>query len=138
MEVVTDYKSLKMRIEFLEKNRVYQKERIIDEVHGFTESLKPANIFRNFLHSMQGSSELKSDIIHGVIGLGTGFLTNQMLLNSFHGPVKKIMSVILQAGITNAAVKYPEEIKAKGISFLTRILQAMKLKTDHYHDLPGE
>jgi hypothetical protein len=131
MEVVTDLKSLKMRIQFLEKNRVYQKEAIQEDVHSFVESIKPANIFRNLLHSVQESSELKSDIIHGLIGVGTGFLTNKMLLNSFHGPLKKIMSVVVQAGITNVAVKYPDEIKARSISFLTRMLQAMKFKTDN-------
>ena len=130
MEVVTDLKSLKMRIEFLEKNRVYQKEAIIDEAHSFMESLKPANLFRSLLHSVQTSSELKSDILHGLVGVGTGFLTNKMLLSSFHGPLKNILATVVQAGITNVAVKYPDEIKAKSISFLTRMLQAIKFKSD--------
>ncbi|HEY0092478.1 MAG TPA: hypothetical protein VGB43_08330 [Flavobacterium sp.] len=130
MEVVTDLKSLKMRIEFLQKNRVYQKETILEETHAIIDSLKPANIFRSFLHTAQGSSELKSDIMHGIIGLGTGMLTNKLLLNSFNGPLKKLLAIVVQAGITNVAVKYPEEIKAKGISFLTRMLQAIKFKSD--------
>ncbi len=131
MEVVTDLKSLKMRIEFLEKNRVYQKEAIINEAHAFADSLKPANLFRKLLRSVQESSEMKSDILHGLVGLGTGFLTNKMLLSSFNGPFKKILATVVQAGITNVAVKYPDEIKAKGISFLTRMLQAIKFKSDN-------
>ena len=129
MEVVTDYKSLKMRIEFLEKNRIYQKEKIAEDAHNFVQSLKPANLIRSFLHSMQGPSELRSDILHAVIGLGTGFVTNKLLLSSFHGPLKKIIATLLQAGITNAAVKYPEKIKAKGISLMMDVLQGMKFKS---------
>lgn len=134
MEVVYDLNSLKMRIQFLEKNRIYQREAITDEANAIVESLKPANIFRNFIHSVQGSSELKSDILHGLIGLGTGLLTNKLLLSSFHGPIKRILAVVVQAGITNVAVKYPDEIKAKSISFLTRMLQAIKFKTESNSD----
>lgn len=130
MDKVTDLSSLNARISFLEQKRDYDKEVIVSTFHEFLESLKPANMLRHLITSIRESHEMKTDIMHGLVGLGTGFLTNKLLLSSFHGPIKRIIATVIQAGITNAAVKYPEQIKEKSISVLTRILQAMKFKTD--------
>src|SRR5690606_23419092 len=101
------------------------------EVSSFLTSLKPANLLKSAIQSVKQNPDLKSDIMHGIVGLGTGFLTNKILLGSLHGPFKKILATFVQAAVTNAAVKYPETIKNKGISFLTKILQSIKFKSDN-------
>jgi len=130
MELITDLVSLKRQIAFLEQKQELEKSIISLEVNSFIESLRPINLIRGLFRSINSSPDVKSDILHGIVGLGTGFLTNKLLLGSFHGPIKKILATVIQAGITNAAVKYPETIKNKTISFLTKFLQKAKFKTD--------
>ncbi|HEX9979815.1 MAG TPA: hypothetical protein VGB50_04530 [Flavobacterium sp.] len=141
MAAITDISSLERRISELEQQRDAEKTAIKAEVSDFLESLKPANLATAFLHSVRTSPELRSDILHGAVGLGTGFLTNKLLLNKFHGPFKSVVATLVQAGITNAAIKYPEEIKSKIVNVATKILQAMKFKTEpeinHEHTAGG-
>lgn len=136
METITDIASLKKQIAFLEQKREVEKQAISEEVSNFLESIKPINLLKGLFSSVKNSPDLKADIIHGAIGIGTGFLTNKLLLGSLHGPFKKILGMVLQAGITNAAVKYPDTIKSKGISLLTKFFKSIKIKSDginHQH-----
>ena len=141
MAAITDISSLKKRIAELEQQRDEEKKEIKDEVTGLLENLKPSNLATALLHSVRTSPELRSDIMHGIVGLGTGFLTNKLLLSKFHGPLKSIIATVVQAGITNAAIKYPDEIKSKVIGFATKFLQAIKFKTEpeitHEHTAGG-
>lgn len=127
MATITDAASLKSRIAFLEQKREAEKDAITSEVKGFVESLKPINLIRSLFRSVNESPDVKSDILHGIVGMGTGFLTNKLLLGKMHGPLKKIMATILQIGITKAAVDYPETIKTKGLSILANLLHSMKI-----------
>ncbi len=129
METITDLASLNTRIAFLEQKRETEKEAITSEFHNLVESLKPVNLIKSLFHSVKESPDLKSDIFHGLLGLGTGFLTNKLLLGKMHGPIKKILGTMLQFGITKAAVNYPETIKTKGLSFLAKMLNGMKIKS---------
>ncbi len=139
--MISDVSSLKQRIAFLEQKQHFEKVEIASEFEDFKESLKPANLIKSFIGSIRKSPEVKADLLHGAVGLATGFLTNKMLLSQFHGPWKRIIALLVQAGIVNAAVKYPETIKSKVISVITGFLKSTKLKTDEsqnhagYHDL---
>ena len=92
--------------------------------------MKPINILRSVVKSVRDSPETKEDIIHGVVGLGTGFLANKVLLGSLHGPLKKILGFVMQSAITSATVKYPEVIKNKGVDLVKNFLNAIKIKKD--------
>ena len=129
METITDIKSLKQRIAFLEQKRETEKQAITDGFSNLLESLKPVNLIKSLFRSVKGSPDLKSDIMHGIVGLGTGFLTNKLLLGRMHGPLKTVLSMLLNFGITKAAVSYPETIKNKGLSFLANVLHSMKIKS---------
>lgn len=130
MEPITNLIGLKTRIAELELQREADKEEIKLEVSGFLESLKPANLIGRIFKSVKESPDLKNDLMHGAMGLATGFITNRLFLGSAKGPLKKILAWVVQSGMTSAAIKYPEEIKEKGISWLTRFLQSIKIKTD--------
>lgn len=134
MEKITDCTSLTSRIAFLESKRETEKQAIADEFHNLLDSLKPVNLLKKLFHSVKESPDLKSDIMHGIVGMGTGFLTNKLLLGKMHGPMKKILGTLLQFGITKAAVQYPETIKTKGLSILSNLLHAMKIKPDIHQE----
>lgn len=127
---IIDQLTLSQAIAVLEIRQQEEKILIKTEATEFVDSLKPINILRSVVKSVRDSPETKEDIIHGVVGLGTGFLANKVLLGSLHGPLKKIVGFVMQAAITNATVKYPEVIKNKGIDIFKNFLQAIKIKPD--------
>src|SRR6476660_5133559 len=93
------------------------------------ESLKPANMLRKLFRSVNESPDLKADMLKGAIGLGTGFLTNKLLLGKINGPFKAILATILPAVMTKAAVEVPEKLKENGLSFLSKTLRSMKIQS---------
>ena len=125
---IIDQLTLSQAIAVLEIRQQADKILIKEEAAEFVESLKPINILRSVVRTIKNSPETKEDIIHGAVGLGTGFLANKVLLGSLHGPLKKILGFVMQAAITNATVKYPEVIKSKGITIFKSFLQAIKIK----------
>ena len=125
---IIDQLTLAQAIAVLEIRQQQEKILIKSETSEFVDSLQPINMIRSVVRSVQNSPETKDDIIHGVVGLGTGFLANKVLLGALHGPLKKIAGFIMQAFITNATVKYPEVIKSKGIDIFRNFLQAIKIK----------
>ncbi|RZJ30613.1 MAG: hypothetical protein EOO48_04480 [Flavobacterium sp.] len=132
MGAITDITSLKAQIAVLEQKREAEKDAVTDEAKAFLVSLKPVNLLKGLFRSVNESPDLKSDILHGLVGLGTGFLTNKLLLGKMHGPLKKVLGMLLQVGITKAAVTYPETIKNKGLTLLANVLHSMKIKTPKY------
>lgn len=128
MSSINDLKSLDERIAFLEMRRNAEKDAIAAEVNAFKEKLKPANLLRSTFRSVQQSPELKSDLLHGAIGLATGFVTNKVVLGKLHGPWKALLSVLIQAGFVNVAVKQTDTIKSAVLSGLVRFLKAIRLK----------
>ncbi len=129
MEAINNVGDLKRRIAFLEQKQNFEKDAIVSEFEELKERIKPANLLRSFIGSIRNSPEVKADILHGAVGLVTGFLTNKMLLSKFHGPWKRIIALLVQAGIVNVAVKYPDAIKSKVISVISGFLQSIKFKT---------
>lgn len=131
---IIDQLTLSQAIAVLEIRQKEEKLLIKEETSEFVDSLKPINILRSIVRSVKDSPETKEDIIHGVVGLGTGFLANKVLLGSLQGPLKKILGFVMQAAITNVSVKYPEVIKNKGIDIFRNFLQAIKIKPSHRDD----
>lgn len=127
---ITSMNSLEERIAFLEMRKKLEMQQIDAEIDAFKESLKPSNLIRSTFRSVRQSPEIKNDLLHGAIGLATGFLANKVLLSKLHGPWKTIASLLIQAGFVNVAVKYPNDIKEKVISTLGRFLRSLKVNND--------
>lgn len=130
MGTITDLPGLKREIAILENKRDMEKDAISQEVSQFVESLKPINLIKGLFTSVKNSPDLKADILHGAVGLGTGFLTNKLLLGSLHGPLKKVLATVVQGFMTKAAISYPETIKDTGISLLTKFLKSIRINTE--------
>jgi len=129
MQTLNSLQTLEVHIASLEHKQKEQKEAITAEVHDFMESLKPANMLRKLFRSVNESPDLKADMLKGAIGLGTGFLTNKLLLGKINGPFKAILATILPAVMTKAAVEVPEKLKENGLSFLSKTLRSMKIQS---------
>ena len=129
MEPITSLQSLNAKIALLERRREEKKDAITGEFKGLVESIKPVNLMKSLFRSVKESPDLKADILKGAIGLGTGFLTNKLLLGKINGPFKAVLATILPAVMTKAAVDVPTKIKENGLSFLANTLRSMKIES---------
>lgn len=129
MEKLTTYEQLLRQIDAVQARREYEKVALQNEFTDFKESLKPANIIRGFFSQMRQSSDVKEDVMRGAVGLVTGFITNKFLLGKLHGPLKTALAAIIPGLFTSFAIKTPETIKEKGLPWLSKFLQLLKVKT---------
>lgn len=88
MKIINDINGLDQHILYLEQRRQTEKEVVSAEINSFMESLKPVNLLKGLFSTIRRSPDLKTDIFHGILGLGTGFLTNKLFLGSSRGPIK--------------------------------------------------
>lgn len=131
MKPIQSYDELVDRIKTVELRRELEKEMVVTEFDLLKESLKPMNILRRLLHDFKQSSDVKQDLLSGGLGLITGFLTNKILLGKINGPLKAALSAIIPGLFTSVAVKTPDAIKEKGLPWLVKVLQGLKVKTAH-------
>lgn len=129
MEKLTTYEGLLLKINEMQSKRDYEKLSLQNEFTDFKQSLKPSNLIRGLFRDIKESSDVKNDVLRGVVGLASGFLTNKFLLGSLHGPLKTALSAIIPGLFTSFAIKTPETFKEKGLPWLTQLLQSLKIKT---------
>ncbi len=125
---IQDVSSLDLRILELEGRQAAEMQEIKAEFRLAKERLKPGNLIRMAISSLNSSPEIKNDIKNGLMGLGAGFLTNKLFLGSVKGPLKKLIGIGVEAAMANLALRYPETIKNTGISMITKFLKSIRLK----------
>lgn len=129
MKPIQSYDELVDRIKTVEHRQELEKEMVLTEFTLLKESLKPINVVRQFLRDFKESSDVKQDVLSGGLGLITGFLTNKFLLGKITGPLKTALTAIIPGLFTSVAVKTPDAVKEKGLSWLAKFFQSLKVKT---------
>jgi hypothetical protein len=129
MEPIKTYDELVSRIKVVSHRRDLEQEMVITEFKLLKENLKPMNLIRGFLQDFKESRDVKQDVLSGGLGLITGFLTNKFLLGSVRGPLKTAIATLIPGLFTTLGVKAPDAIKEKGLPWLSRFLQNLKLRT---------
>ena len=121
MQKIATIKELKMAVQELEMRQASEEGELKDQFHATLESFKPINLLKNTFREVSTSPDLKKDLVNTVIGLTTGFIGKKLLVGSTPNPIKKLLGVVLQFGISNMVAKHPERIKSVGIKFFNRI-----------------
>jgi hypothetical protein len=105
LEMIANTSDLEVAIKRLERKRALMEEDLKDHVHTILESLKPANILKHTIHEVQGSTELKHNLLRVALGLGAGYFSRKLIIGKSAGLVKKALGTALQYGITNFVAK---------------------------------
>jgi hypothetical protein len=107
------------QLELLEAAQKREIERTFMEV---SENLKPMNLVKSGVRSVF-SAEHKEDLINGLIGLGTGFLSRRLLLGRTNGVVGKTVGKAIQWGMAGLVSKNAEKIKEKAGEIIDRLFK---------------
>lgn len=86
---------LQQRIHAIELQLLDNRNDIKNQFHGLLESISPLNYLKNSLHNMTRSPDLKTDLLNGVAGLTSGYLSNKIgLLGLAQGPIRSLIHFI--------------------------------------------
>jgi hypothetical protein len=69
---------LKEAISLLEHKKAMELNSLKEEVHHVVESLKPLNIFKNTLHEIESSADVKNNLVTDALDLATTYLTKKI------------------------------------------------------------
>ncbi|MBN1625075.1 MAG: hypothetical protein JW944_01010 [Deltaproteobacteria bacterium] len=105
-------KELKEAICLLEEKQDLQVKLLKNSLLSVSEELKPSNIMKNIFSKVTASPDLRGGIITTAIGLSAFYLTRKTLWRSGRNPLRKILSSILQLGLSNVIAGNPKAIKA--------------------------
>lgn len=69
------------------------------QYHDTVENLKPISLVKNALQNVMTAPNLKSNIIKGVIGFGTTYLSRKFYDTTSVNPLKRVLSQAVKFGI---------------------------------------
>lgn len=121
MQKITSTKELKIAIQELEARQASEERELREQFHTTLESFKPINMLKHTFKEVVTSPDLGKGLLNTVIGLTTGFVGKKLLMGSTHNPIKKLLGIVLQFGISNVVANHPEGIKSVGTKLFNRI-----------------
>lgn len=117
---------LKEAIGLLKKKQAIELRLLKDQLNTVHESIKPANIIKNAFHQVTSAPDIKNNIIGGIIGLASGYVSKKIFIGGSHNPITKILGTLVQMGVGNVAAKNSDTIKSIG----EKVIQFVFKKSD--------
>lgn len=122
--------ALSERIRGLEEKRAKELKLLRAQLNTTQESLKPSNLIKSTLKDITTSSELKSNILGNIIGLGTAIISKKLFIGGSHNSLKNIFGTLLQFAVGNVVSKRAKGIKSKVKAFIYFYLKRRKETKD--------
>ena len=98
----TDEKiELEAKIAFLKQKQTDDFVVLKQQYELTVDSFKPINLIKSATQEFISSPDLKSNLISGAIGLGTNYLTKNLLNVAAVNPIKRVLSKVLKFGLKN-------------------------------------
>src|SRR6478752_1170691 len=114
MQAINTSTDLKNAIRELEQKQEAEwfllKESFLDTC----ESLKPINLIKSSFKEVAAMPDLKTNVINGVIGLTTGFVSKKILVGKTINPLKKLLGFVVEVAVARKVAKNAEGIKSIG------------------------
>jgi CRISPR/Cas system CSM-associated protein Csm5 (group 7 of RAMP superfamily) len=129
MQKITSTAGLKEAIQLLEAKKVSSGKLLKEQFVNTYESFKPVSLIRNTLHDISSSPNLIENILGTALGLGAGYLSRSILPGVTAMKFGKLISPVLQLGVTNFVAKQSGNIRSAGEVMLLRIFRKKRLET---------
>jgi hypothetical protein len=127
---VTPKEELARAIAELKQKEAVQKKDIEETYAAVADNLKPLNLVKSGVRSIF-SGEHKEDLVNGLIGLGTGFLSRKLLLGRRNGVIGKTIGNAIQWGMAGFVSKNADKIKEKAGEIIDKLFKKKKQHTNH-------
>ena len=123
MQKITSTAGLKRAIQSLEAEKAANGKLLKEQFISTYESFKPASLLRSTLKDISSSPNLIENVIGTALGLGAGYLSRSILPGVTAMRFGKLLSPVLQVGVTNFFAKQSGNIRSAGEIMLLRIFR---------------
>jgi hypothetical protein len=86
------------------------------------ESLKPVNLMKNKINDLIESPDLKETLLNTTLSLAAGYLSKKAIVGSTHNPLKQLLGMVLQIGVSSMVAKNTDEIKSTALNLLNKFI----------------
>lgn len=131
MESITTSAELKNAILTLELEQNLKEKLLKEQLLLLHESFKPENLIKNALPEVTSSPYLIDNLLGTLIGLATGYISRKIAVGTSGSPIKKLLGVILQVGVTNFVAQHVDTIKIFGQYIIEHFLQKEEMDTEN-------
>jgi hypothetical protein len=129
MQKITSTAGLKRAIQSLEAEKAANGKLLKEQFISTYESFKPASLLRSTLKDISSSPNLIENVIGTALGLGAGYLSRSILPGVTAMRFGKLLSPVLQVGVTNFVAKQSGNIRSAGELMLLRIFRKKRVET---------
>jgi len=128
MQKITSTAGLKRAIQLLEAEKAANGKLLKEQFISTYESFKPASLLRSTLKDISSSPNLIENVIGTALGLGAGYLSRSILPGVTAMRFGKLLSPVLQVGVTNFVAKQSGNIRSAGELMLLRIFRKKRVE----------
>jgi len=128
MQNITSTAGLREAIQLLEAEKAANRKLLKEQIVNTYESFKPANLLRSTLHDISSSPNLIENILGTALGLGAGYLSRSILPGVTAMRFGKLLSPVLQLGVTNFVSKQSGNLRSLGEVMLLRIFRKKRVE----------
>jgi CRISPR/Cas system CSM-associated protein Csm5 (group 7 of RAMP superfamily) len=128
MRNITSTAGLKEAIQLLEAEKAANRKLLKEQFVNTYESFKPASLLRNTLQDISSSPNLIENILGTALGLGAGYLSRSILPGVTAMRFGKLLSPVLQLGVTNFVSKQSGNLRSLGEVMLLRIFRKKRVE----------
>ena len=111
MESIASIAQLNARIAALEIEQLNDEVLLKAQFKLSYEGIKPINLIKDTIGDILTTPNFKGNIINAVLSYATGYLAKKVAVGSTHNPIKQILGMVLQTGVTNVVSKNADDIK---------------------------
>ena len=128
MQRITSTAGLRREIQLLEAEKAANGKLLKEQFVSTYESFKPASLLRSTLQDISSSPNLIENVIGTALGLGAGYLSRSILPGVTAMRFGKLLSPVLQVGVTNFFAKQSGNIRSAGELMLLRIFRKKRVE----------
>ena len=129
MQKITSTAGLRRAIQLLEAEKAANGKLLKEQFISTYESFKPASLLRSTLKDISSSPNLIENVIGTALGLGAGYLSRSILPGVTAMRFGKLLSPVIQVGVTNFVAKQSGNIRSAGELMLLRIFRKKRVET---------
>ncbi|MEI6754848.1 MAG: hypothetical protein WCK78_17000 [Paludibacter sp.] len=128
MENISCAAELKLAISEKQFELNVQGQLLKEEFFIVYESLKPISLIKNTLAEITSSPYLIENMLGGVMGLVSGYVSKKIAVGTSHNLFRKIMGSLVQFGVTNLVAQHSDVLKNYGQLIIAKIFHKNEQK----------
>lgn len=123
MEPISSIAELRSSIQLLEVEHAENGKKLKAQFYAAYETFRPVNLLRSTLNDITSSPNMIENILGTSLGLAAGLASN-LFLKGLAGPgIIRVLSPILQSGVTSFVAKNTGSLRSKGEVALLRLFR---------------